>query len=452
MFGVSSSQPSQVTGAAAAAAVRGVEISPVEQQPLSPSAATRVALGILTPPLDEANDVVMVHVPTPATVVQKPNLEQKQDGPAEPTPVLRERSGSLCLPGFRFPSIRPRGGSVPAISIEATARPLSDRPFRILDAYGADQDWYLSPLSFSNKLGVGALATAKVIATRNINTKQELSYTNHYNSYQASAWIGDALIGAGKSLDAGFAELYTFSPAAMLLAQSYKSKGSDPVVARHFGGPSNCFALGFRDGSLQIFDIRSKSHVLGLPAHKEELCGLTVSQNGTTLATGSNDGQLKLWDMRSGAVMPLSTFADSKSAIKALAWHPTEPSILAYGAGSSDRKSGSSDRKVKILDTSANKVIKSFQTESQVSGLEWISKNTLVMAHGYLGSNLLSTYRFNPSFTRFERGHFIAKQDEELRALSMVSGPRDEKMSEIWVLCNNEQILCYDVQAALGVK
>ena len=72
-----------------------------------------------------------------------------------------------------------------------------------------------------------------------------------------------------------------------------------------------------------------------LVGHKQEVCGLKWSYDGTQLASGGNDNKLLLWDARNTA--PLAKFADHVAAVKAIAWSPHQRGLLASGGGTADR-------------------------------------------------------------------------------------------------------------------
>jgi cell division cycle 20-like protein 1 (cofactor of APC complex) len=100
--------------------------------------------------------------------------------------------------------------------------------------------------------------------------------------------------------------------------------------------------------------------------HKQEVCGLKWSGDGApsaaTLASGGNDNKVCIWDLRGsrrafggigsgvtgssgmaggqaedGADAPLWKFHEHTAAVKALAWDPHVPGVLATGGGTQDK-------------------------------------------------------------------------------------------------------------------
>lgn len=75
-------------------------------------------------------------------------------------------------------------------------------------------------------------------------------------------------------------------------------------------------------------------------AHCQEICGLTWSPDGKYLASGGNDNVLNIWQSLDGSRapdQPLFTMNQHNAAVKAVAWCPWQPHVLASGGGTADR-------------------------------------------------------------------------------------------------------------------
>ena len=68
---------------------------------------------------------------------------------------------------------------------------------------------------------------------------------------------------------------------------------------------------------------------------RQEVCGLKWSPDGKQLASGGNDNILNIWDQ--GRSTPRFTLTQHCAAVKALAWCPFRPNLLASGGGTADR-------------------------------------------------------------------------------------------------------------------
>lgn len=103
------------------------------------------------------------------------------------------------------------------------------------------------------------------------------------------------------------------------------------------------FASCSADGTIKIWDTRSKKHTPAISIRAHETDVNVISWNPTVhylIASGSDDGQIAVWDLRMFAqqtadtqVTPVASFSWHKQAITSIQWHPTDESVLvASGA------------------------------------------------------------------------------------------------------------------------
>ncbi len=151
---------------------------------------------------------------------------------------------------------------------------------------------------------------------------------------------------------------------------------------------------GSRDGRIVHADVRASRTISAWDAaHEEEICGLEWSPDGRLLASGANDNLAHLWSatgLGSSATSALRwTMREHTAAVKALAWSPTSPHLLATGGGTSDRH-------IRLYDTAGAaggggaKLLCAMDTESQVCSLKWhATRPHLVSSHGYSDNALM---------------------------------------------------------------
>jgi WD40 repeat protein len=73
-----------------------------------------------------------------------------------------------------------------------------------------------------------------------------------------------------------------------------------PVVVVAFAADGGSLAAGSRDGRVKVWDLKTDKEVFAFQPHKEEINGLGLSRDGKWLATSSGERFMKIWDARTG--------------------------------------------------------------------------------------------------------------------------------------------------------
>ena len=142
---------------------------------------------------------------------------------------------------------------------------------------------------------------------------------------------------------------------------------------------------GSRDSSILNHDLRIQNYFVKYSSHTQEICGLKWNNEFTQLASGGNDNKLCVWELSSSN--PVQELKEHKAAVKAIAWCPWRPNLLASGGGSTDRQ-------IKLWDSLSGSCLTSVETGSQVCALEWNRhEKELLSAHGY-SQNQLSLWKY----------------------------------------------------------
>ncbi|KAG9334098.1 hypothetical protein JZ751_009190 [Albula glossodonta] len=184
---------------------------------------------------------------------------------------------------------------------------------------------------------------------------------------------------------------------------------------------NHILSSGSRSSHIHHHDVRvADHHVSSLTGHSQEVCGLKWSPDGRYLASGGNDNMVFVWPGVQGGSSQavINSFSDHQGAVKALAWCPWQPNILASGGGTSDRH-------IRIRNVNSGSCISSLDTPSQISSLVFAPNyKELVSGQGF-GQDSLIIWKY-PSLTKVAElsGH-------EGRVLNMTLSPDNSTVASI---------------------
>lgn len=314
----------------------------------------------------------------------------------------------------------------------AMARPVPTKPSRILDAPDIVDDYYLNLLSWSsaNVLAV-ALANNVYLWNAATNEVSELLQLEQGDCVTSVSWAP-----GGQHLCVGTdsAAVQLWDTTRMDLVRSMRGH-SGRVGSLAWNPVSRCVNSGSRDALVIQHDARAHRHrTATLVGHQQEVCGLSWSADGSTLASGGNENFLCLWDAaRSGSssssaagassasrrvqqqqqqqlgdasspaaesphrfhgieCTPRVTLRQHQAAVKALAWCPMHRNLLASGGGTADRT-------IKFWNAHTGAMLHSVDTGSQVCALLWSRHlKEIVSSHGF-SQNQLCLWRY-PAMTK----------------------------------------------------
>eukprot|EP01119_Soliformovum_irregulare_P005530 TRINITY_DN17285_c0_g1_i1.p1 TRINITY_DN17285_c0_g1~~TRINITY_DN17285_c0_g1_i1.p1 ORF type:complete len:467 (-),score=79.90 TRINITY_DN17285_c0_g1_i1:37-1377(-) len=243
-------------------------------------------------------------------------------------------------------------------------------PYKILDAPAIQDDFYLNLVDWSS-LNVLAVGLASSVYLWNANTGQAAPLCEDEDDPVTSVSWSNRGSHLAVGTTKGKVQIWDVTTKSLL-----RTFGGHRARVGSIAWNGETLASGSRDHVILNRDMRSPSDYFNrLQGHRQEVCGLRWSPDGTTLASGGNDNVLMLWDGRSDE--SLHRFTDHKAAVKAIAWSPHQRGILATGGGTADRT-------LRIWQTMTQKCIHSMDTGSQVCNLAWSpAVNELVSTHGY---------------------------------------------------------------------
>lgn len=250
------------------------------------------------------------------------------------------------------------------------SRAVATTPYRILDAPGIYDDFYLNLLDWHHDdiyIGLGQSVYQYNCVTKKVG---EICTAQNTNITAVKAGGESVCIG----LENG----------QVIIMQNEIEVKRITVDETRVGCLDMCGSLvtvGTHSGNLANYDLKSGKIVSLVSAHRGQLCGMKWSPDMKLLATGGNDKTVRVW--RAGYNIPRGSLKAHKSAVKAIAWCPWRSSILATGGGTNDKT-------IKEWDVTTSLIENTIEVESQVSSLHYSGKyKELISSHGYSDNNIV---------------------------------------------------------------
>ncbi|MCJ1254742.1 substrate-specific activator of APC-dependent proteolysis [Lignoscripta atroalba] len=294
-------------------------------------------------------------------------------------PNLNARSDLYSLSPVRFDSQRL------LLSPRKAPRAVSKVPFKVLDAPDLADDFYLNLVDWgsSNILGVGL---GSCVYMWNSTSGRVTKLCDLQDDIVTSvSWIqrgSHVSIGTNK----GLVQIWDAERCRRLRTMTGHTARVGALAWN-----DHILTSGSRDRLIYHRDVRQPDQYLRkLVGHKQEVCGLRWNTEDGQLASGGNDNKLMVWDKLSET--PLWKFGDHTAAVKAIAWSPHQPKLLASGGGTADRR-------IKFWNTATGNMVQEIDTGSQVCNLAWSkNSNEIVSTHGY-SQNQIVVWKY-PSMTQ----------------------------------------------------
>lgn len=307
-------------------------------------------------------------------------------------------------------------------------RKVDTSPFKILDAPGVYDDYYLNILDWSSNDFI-SIGLADEIYLYDVKNKDVINLASFDSSVYASS-----LKSNGRILSAGTSDgriiFYDIETCKMV---GHCNFHQTRVTSLDWN--ENILSSGSRTGLIVNIDMRDNKEITKLKMHTQEVCGLKWNNTKRYLASGANDNTINIWQL--GSNSPRFSLSGHSSAVKALDWCPWRIDILASGGGSKDKT-------VKFWDIETGTCENSMEVSSQVCGLYFLSKyKEMITAHGYSENNIclwkVSNFKKISSFGKHDnRVLFTALNPDQT---TMVSLAADENLKFWKILDKSETVV-----------
>ena len=317
-------------------------------------------------------------------------------------------------------------------------RAVSKVPFKVLDAPGLVDDYYLNLVDWGSTDILGVGLGSSVYLWNGQTGKVNKLCTLEDDKITSVSWIqkGTHLAVGTKK---GLVQIWDAERAKRLRTMTGHSARVGSLAWN-----AHILSSGSRDRLIYHRDVRAPDQWFRkLVGHKQEVCGLKWNCQENQLASGSNDNKLIVWDKVSDA--PLWKFSEHTAAVKAIAWSPHQRGLLASGGGTADRR-------IIFRNTLTGVVKNEIDTGSQVCNIAWSkNSNEIVSTHGY-SQNQVVIWKY-PSMTQVANltGHtyrvlYLSMSPD---GRTVVTGAGDETL-RFWEVFNKRPTFRLDGSDAIG--
>ncbi|EPQ61380.1 WD40 repeat-like protein [Gloeophyllum trabeum ATCC 11539] len=303
------------------------------------------------------------------------------EAPPVATDRMLQKQREVVAPLYARPGALPSSNG----AVTNKTRKIPTAPERVLDAPGIVDDFYLNLIAWSAQNVVAVALSentyiwrADTGAVTHVGEAPEGSYVSSVDFSNDGSYLG---VGLGT----GSVELWDVETGRRL-----RSMDGHQAQVAVISWNGHILSSGCADGSIWHHDVRMPTHkVMELHGHTGEVCGLTWRSDGELLASGGNDNVVNIWDGRVGDVAESSrghakwTKRNHTAAVKAMAWCPWQPSLLATGGGTNDAS-------INVWNTTTGARLHTLKTPSQVTSIQWCPhKKELMSTHGYPTNSIM---------------------------------------------------------------
>ncbi|EEB05076.1 CDK inhibitor Srw1 [Schizosaccharomyces japonicus yFS275] len=306
---------------------------------------------------------------------------------------------------------------------QARKRDVPQVPYKVLDAPGLRDDFYINVLDWGN-CNILAVALGSRVYLWSALTREVTLLTDFgpAETVTSLSWVQRGThLAVGK--DTGVVELWD----AETCRQSRTMTGHSSRVGV-LSWNEHVLSTGGRDTNIFHRDVRAQEHYFRkLEGHQQEVCGLQWSPFGDQLASGGNDNALLVWERYEER--PVYQFNRHRAAVRGIAWSPHQRGLLASGGGTADRT-------MKMWNARTGAFLRSTDTGSQVCNLAWSRlTNEVVSTHGFMENEIALWDSQNLTKVGVLHGHTSRVQYLTMspNGESIVTGSGDETL-RFWKL------------------
>ncbi|ODV86439.1 hypothetical protein CANARDRAFT_197082 [[Candida] arabinofermentans NRRL YB-2248] len=335
----------------------------------------------------------------------EPNPFYTKDAPVQPDTYrgnvakalgFKIRSRILNFKPLKFPTTRGKLDNILAhdemkekqekldFSIKSATSPTSTKrkiktevSFKVLDAPGLRNDFYANVVSYGKKHSIIAVGLGGIVYTWSNSTGTVPLQPVDNEIISCVSYSHDDILAVGTKR--GRIIIYEYDSRFINTTAIMKSNTGVCCIVWIKG--TNCFFAGDDFGDVTVYELvkDSNSDSFNLTircifkCNEQQVCGIDISSDLKQITVGGNDNCCTIWDIADLDHPRLKFILPHQAAVKAIAYCPWMPNLLATGGGSKDRT-------IRFWHANSGTMINSIPTRAQITSLIWSksSKEILV--------------------------------------------------------------------------
>lgn len=278
---------------------------------------------------------------------------------------------------------------------EKTPLVQSEVPFKVLDAPGLRNDFYSNVVCWSKKRDNIAVGLGSVVYTWNERNGTIPLQPLGTDIISVLCYSDEDILAVGTKSG----KVYVYRAGSHHIAASAELRLGVSICSICWIPNSMRFFTGGDIGEVTLFEVvQRENDILQLVDHitfkcdQQQICGMDVNQGCDQLVIGANNNNSSIWDIKE-LLRPKKMFhLPHDAAVKAVAFCPWMPNLLATGGGSRDRN-------LRFWHTTSGTLISKFETKGQITSIVWSrSQKEILVTFGFGNVNdrngIISVYSY----------------------------------------------------------
>lgn len=272
-------------------------------------------------------------------------------------------------------------------------------PFKVLDAPGLRNDYYSNLVCWANKSDTIAAGLGSIVYcwSETVGTIPLQTFGNDLIS--ALSYSSEDFLAVGTKES----RIFLYKPKSIHVVASYCLKNHSSICSIKWIPESKFFFIGNDVGEVTLFEVVQREeikkvhknnpiksqaetkvvvsysikHKVTFKCDQQQICGIDVNHMGNQLAIGANNNSSSIWDI-SDLSNPKKLFhLKHDAAVKAVAFCPWMPNLLATGGGSRDKN-------IRFWHSKSGTLISKHKTKGQITAVVWSrSKKEILVTFGF---------------------------------------------------------------------